>query len=111
MRQERPPFGDPPPKYPATVKAVRRFGALVTGDDMIGTPIGLGFDVLVRTITGDMEIQDVGSSLPPPPNNVDVNPTELVGRAFDAWYIPEEDLFMFFIPLPADNIDCASIGG
>lgn len=112
MRQvNRTPFGEPPPRYPAKVVGLRRFGDTVTGADAIGGVTGLGFDVVVRTIGGEMAFNDVASHCPRPPNGLDINPNGLVGAIVDALYIPEESAWVFLIPLLPDNIDCASIGG
>lgn len=103
---DREPLGAPPPQYPGKVVAIRRFGVEVADDDAIGTVVGLGFDVLIRTSIGDQVFEDVASSCPPPPNDVDINPNTVVGRTVACWYYPEEQAIDFMIPLYSDSAEC-----
>lgn len=104
-------FGNPPPRYPATVTAVRIAGVEVSGDDAKGSPDLMGFDIAVRTDGPDHVIENIKSHSVPPAGGVDVDASNIVGHVVDVWWIANEGALLAMIPLPADSVDCESIGG
>lgn len=105
----RPPFGDPPPKYPATIVAVRKRGEIVTGDDAVGPASEITFDISINTTDGLLDLEDVGSHCVPPANDVDVNVSGMENYIVEVWYIKATQTLHPMIPLREDSADCDDI--
>ena len=104
-------FGPPPPRYPARVDAVRKDGEIVTGDDAVGDPAELTYDLTIYTANKEVIVEGLANMYPPPPDDIDVNASTMVGYVVEVHWLGDVGSWLMKEPIYQDTVDCDEAGG